>query len=74
MVTTEGFFAAQFFSAAGVVGSSGGYEIKQWKTYLIFVAILTFGTLVISLATVYLVDGMMAPVSSFLVSDAIAQY
>ena len=46
LVTTEGFFAAQFFSAAGVVGSAGTYEIKQWKTYLIFVAILTFGTLV----------------------------
>ena len=46
LVTTEGFFAAQFFSAAGVIGSSGSYEIKQWKTSLIFVAILTFGTLV----------------------------
>ncbi|KAF2001725.1 amino acid transporter [Amniculicola lignicola CBS 123094] len=46
LVTTEGFFSAQFFSAAGVVGSAGEYEITQWKTYLIFVAILTFGTLV----------------------------
>ncbi len=45
LVTTEGFFAAQFISAAAVIGSDGGYEIEQWKTYLIFMAILTFTTL-----------------------------
>jgi amino acid transporter len=46
LVTIEGFFAAQFFSAAAVVGSAGGREITQWRTYVIFVAILTLGTLV----------------------------
>ncbi|TVY39031.1 Choline transport protein [Lachnellula occidentalis] len=45
LVTTEGFFAAQFFSAAGVVGSNGSYEIKPWRTYLIFLAILSFTTI-----------------------------
>jgi amino acid transporter len=37
---------AQFFSAAGVIGSNGGYEIQPWKTYLIAVSILTYGTIV----------------------------
>ncbi|KAF2114462.1 choline transport protein [Lophiotrema nucula] len=46
LVTTEAFFSAQFFSAAGVIGSAGGYEIQPWKTYLIFVSILTYGTVV----------------------------
>lgn len=46
LVTTEAFFSAQFFSAAAVIGSNGSYEIQPWKTYLIFVAILTYGTLV----------------------------
>ncbi|PVH78700.1 choline transport protein [Cadophora sp. DSE1049] len=45
LVTTEGFFAAQFLSAAAVIGSNGSYEITQWRTFLIFAAILTFTTL-----------------------------
>ncbi|KAH6886765.1 amino acid/polyamine transporter I [Thelonectria olida] len=44
LVTTEGFFAAQFVSAACVVASDGRYVAEAWKTYLIFLAILTFGT------------------------------
>jgi len=44
-VTTEGFFAAQFISAACVVASNGNYVVAAWKTYLIFMAVLTFGTL-----------------------------
>ena len=44
LVTTEGFFAAQFVSAAAVMGSNGTYEIQQWRTYLIFLAILAFTT------------------------------
>jgi choline transport protein len=44
LVTTEGFFAAQFINAAAVIGSGGSYEIKQWKTTLIFYAILVFTT------------------------------
>ncbi|KAI0017029.1 choline transport protein [Xylariomycetidae sp. FL0641] len=44
LVTTEGFFAAQFVQAAAVIASGGTYEIKQWATYLIFLAILTFTT------------------------------
>lgn len=46
LVTTEAFFSAQFFSAAAVIGTAGGYEIEAWKTYLFFVAIVTYGTLV----------------------------
>ncbi|KAF8866182.1 choline transport protein [Acephala macrosclerotiorum] len=45
LVTTEGFFAAQFASAVAVIGSNGAYEIKQWRTFLTFVVILTFMTL-----------------------------
>ncbi|KAL6916682.1 hypothetical protein FSHL1_008130 [Fusarium sambucinum] len=45
LVTTEGFFAAQFISAACVVASNGTYSVAAWKTYLIFMAVLTFGTL-----------------------------
>ncbi|KAH8660311.1 amino acid/polyamine transporter I [Xylariales sp. PMI_506] len=44
LVTTEGFFAAQFISAAIVIASNRTYEIEQWRTYLIFLAILTFTT------------------------------
>ncbi|KAH8889439.1 amino acid transporter [Thozetella sp. PMI_491] len=44
LVTTEGFFASQFISAAAVIASDGAYEIEAWKTYLIFMAILTFTT------------------------------
>lgn len=36
---------AQFVSAAAVIASNGNYEITQWKTFLIFIAILTFTTL-----------------------------
>ncbi|WAO97246.1 Hypothetical protein NCS54_01496200 [Fusarium falciforme] len=42
LVTTEGFFAAQFISAASVIASDGRYEPRQWATYLIFLAILSF--------------------------------
>ncbi|KAI1380981.1 amino acid transporter [Hypoxylon crocopeplum] len=44
LVTTEGFFAAQFVQAAAVIASGGTYEIEAWRTYLIFLAILTFTT------------------------------
>ncbi|KAI2625099.1 amino acid transporter [Hypoxylon sp. NC1633] len=44
LVTTEGFFAAQFIQAAAVIASGGTYEIEKWGTYLIFLAILTFTT------------------------------
>ncbi|KAI1465941.1 amino acid transporter [Daldinia caldariorum] len=44
LVTTEGFFAAQFISAAAVIASNGAYAIEQWRTYLIFLAIVTFTT------------------------------
>jgi choline transport protein len=37
--------AAQFVSAATVVGLSGSYQTQQWKTYLTFSAILIFTTL-----------------------------
>ena len=36
--------AAQFIQAAAVIASGGTYEIKQWATYLIFLAVLTFTT------------------------------
>ncbi|KIX04840.1 uncharacterized protein Z518_05711 [Rhinocladiella mackenziei CBS 650.93] len=39
------FFAAQFISAAAVVGSDGAYEITPWKTYLIFLGVSTFTVL-----------------------------
>lgn len=42
LVTTEAFFAAQFLSAAIVVGSGGSYEITPWRTYLIFCGVSTF--------------------------------
>lgn len=60
LVTTEAFFAAQFLSAAAVVGSGGSYVIQPWKvrlsrgtkdkadiqkTYLIMVGVSTYGTL-----------------------------
>ncbi|KAK6951328.1 hypothetical protein Daesc_007861 [Daldinia eschscholtzii] len=44
LVTTEGFFAAQFISAAAVIASNGAYAIEEWRTYLIFLAIVTFTT------------------------------
>ncbi|KAF6521762.1 hypothetical protein BFJ63_vAg16001 [Fusarium oxysporum f. sp. narcissi] len=44
VVTTQAFFAAQLVSAAAVVASNNAYEATQWKTYLFFLAILTFGT------------------------------
>ncbi|KAI0908172.1 choline transport protein [Ustulina deusta] len=44
LVTTEGFFCAQFIQAAVVLASNGTYQIKQWATYLIFLAVLTFTT------------------------------
>ncbi|KAF4966003.1 hypothetical protein FSARC_6258 [Fusarium sarcochroum] len=59
IVTTQAFFAgskssftpvptltipAQLISAAAVVASNGGYEATAWKTYLFFLAIISFGT------------------------------
>ncbi|KAI1332813.1 choline transport protein [Xylariaceae sp. FL0255] len=44
LVTTEGFFCAQFIQAAIVLASNGRYEIHAWATYLIFLAVLTFTT------------------------------
>ncbi|KAF4345217.1 choline transporter [Fusarium beomiforme] len=44
VVTTQAFFAAQLISAAAVVASNSAYEATQWKTYLFFIAILSFGT------------------------------
>ncbi|KAI1778092.1 amino acid transporter [Hypoxylon cercidicola] len=44
LVTTEGFFGAQFVQAAAVIASGGTYEIEAWRTYLIFLAILLFTT------------------------------
>lgn len=35
---------AQLISAAAVVASNNAYEATAWKTYLFFVAILSFGT------------------------------
>jgi choline transport protein len=46
LVTTEAFFGAQFFSAAGVIGSNGSYVPAPWKTYLIMLAISTYGMIV----------------------------
>lgn len=45
LVTTEGFFCAQFISAASNLASNGSYQVKAWKTYLIFFGVLCFGTL-----------------------------
>ncbi|KAK5281076.1 hypothetical protein LTR99_002728 [Exophiala xenobiotica] len=42
LITTEAFFAAQFISAAAVVGSNGAYVITPWKTYCIFLAVSAF--------------------------------
>ncbi|KAI0179335.1 amino acid transporter [Hypoxylon sp. FL1284] len=44
LVTTEGFFGAQFVQAAAVIASGGTYEIEAWRTYLIFLAIVSFTT------------------------------
>ncbi|KAI2467058.1 amino acid transporter [Annulohypoxylon bovei var. microspora] len=44
LVTTEGFFAAQFIQAAAVIASNGTYTIETWSTYLIFLAVVTFTT------------------------------
>ncbi|KAI1140280.1 amino acid transporter [Hypoxylon sp. FL0543] len=44
LVTTEGFFAAQFIQAAAVIASNGSYTIEAWSTYLIFLAIVVFTT------------------------------
>lgn len=46
LVTTEAFFGAIFFTAAGVMGSNGSYVPTQWKTYLIVLAISTYATIV----------------------------
>ena len=41
-VTTEAFFAAQFFSAAAVVGSGGVYVIQPWKVRIILAIIIFY--------------------------------
>ncbi|KAI9166310.1 amino acid/polyamine transporter I [Paramyrothecium foliicola] len=46
VITVQGFFAAQFISAAAVIASYERYEITEAKTYGIFIAILALGTIV----------------------------
>ncbi|KAK1573526.1 amino acid permease [Colletotrichum navitas] len=41
--TTAALFGARFLAAAAVAGSGGTYQITQWSTYLIFVAISMVG-------------------------------
>ncbi|EGU81774.1 hypothetical protein FOXB_07729 [Fusarium oxysporum f. sp. conglutinans Fo5176] len=41
--TTAAYFGARFLAAAAVVGSGGRYEITQWGTYLMFVAVSIVG-------------------------------
>ncbi|KAM0354214.1 hypothetical protein ACHAPU_001252 [Fusarium lateritium] len=41
--TTAAYFGARFLAAAAVVGSGYTYEITQWSTYLMFVAISIIG-------------------------------
>ncbi|KAF5631622.1 HNM1-choline permease [Fusarium tjaetaba] len=41
--TTAAYFGARFLAAAAVVGSGGSYEITQWSTYLMFVAVSIVG-------------------------------
>ncbi|KAK2923938.1 hypothetical protein FoTM2_016095 [Fusarium oxysporum f. sp. vasinfectum] len=41
--TTAAYFGARFLAAAAVVGSGGSYEITQWGTYLMFVAVSIVG-------------------------------
>ncbi|KPM45643.1 hypothetical protein AK830_g914 [Neonectria ditissima] len=43
--TTAAYFGARFLAAAAVVGSGGSYEITQWGTYLMFVAVSIIGVL-----------------------------
>ncbi|KAK3177553.1 hypothetical protein K4F52_009695 [Lecanicillium sp. MT-2017a] len=46
VVTVQGYFAAQFLSAAAVIASNGTYEITPVRTYGIFLAVLTSTTAV----------------------------
>ncbi|OAQ65313.1 choline transport protein [Pochonia chlamydosporia 170] len=46
IVTVQGYFGAQFISAAAVIASGGTYEITAARTYGIFLAILTSTTAV----------------------------
>ncbi|KAH8173961.1 amino acid permease domain-containing protein [Sarocladium implicatum] len=46
VITVQGFFAAQFISAAAVIASYEQYMITEAKTYGIFMAVLIFGTIV----------------------------
>ncbi|KAF5013790.1 hypothetical protein FDECE_208 [Fusarium decemcellulare] len=41
--TTAAYFGARFLAAAAVAGSGGTYEITQWSTYLMFVAVSIIG-------------------------------
>ncbi|RKK21206.1 hypothetical protein BFJ66_g12495 [Fusarium oxysporum f. sp. cepae] len=41
--TTAAYFGARFLAAAAVVGSGGSYELTQWGTYLMFVAVSIVG-------------------------------
>ncbi|KAH7161493.1 amino acid permease [Dactylonectria macrodidyma] len=43
--TTAAYFGARFLVAAAVVGSGGAYQITQWSTYLMFVAVSLIGVL-----------------------------
>ncbi|KAF9875142.1 amino acid permease [Colletotrichum karsti] len=41
--TTAAYFGARFLAAAAVAGSGGTYQITQWSTYLMFVAVSIIG-------------------------------
>ncbi|KAH7317000.1 amino acid permease [Stachybotrys elegans] len=41
--TTAAYFGARFLAAAVVMGSAGAYQITQWSTYLMFIAISIIG-------------------------------
>ncbi|KAM5342193.1 hypothetical protein ACJ41O_015224 [Fusarium nematophilum] len=41
--TTAAYFGARFLAGAAVTGSGGTYEITQWGTYLMFVAVSIIG-------------------------------
>ncbi|KAJ0326834.1 hypothetical protein COL5a_006381 [Colletotrichum fioriniae] len=41
--TTAAYFGARFLAAAAVAASGGSYEITQWSTYLMFVAVSIIG-------------------------------
>ncbi|KAF5636758.1 HNM1-choline permease [Fusarium tjaetaba] len=46
LVTTEAIFSAMFIAAAIVVASGRSTPVDSWTTYLVFLAIITFSTIV----------------------------